>query len=70
MRDPVLEALNRSAEEGYGPGEIDLVINHLRKHRSDLERGIKPKKDEGPDPFTVLNLPPPKLDLSNRRRTI
>lgn len=45
--DPVLEALNRAAEE-CSPQDIDNVIAYLRKSRAAWENGEKPKKNDAP----------------------
>lgn len=44
MNDPILEALNRAAEE-MSPADIDAVIAHLRKTKLAYDRGEKPKKE-------------------------
>lgn len=44
MNDPVLEALNRAAEE-VTPADVDQVIAYLRKTRQNYESGVKPKKE-------------------------
>jgi len=47
MADPVLEALNRAAEE-LSPADIDNVIAYLRRTKKSSDSGAKPKK-EGAD---------------------
>jgi hypothetical protein len=44
MDDPVLEALNRAADE-VTPVDIDNIIAYLRKQRANFEAGVKPKKE-------------------------
>jgi hypothetical protein len=44
MNDPILEALNRAAEE-LTPQDIDTLIAYYRKTRSQYESGAKPKKE-------------------------
>ncbi|HEX9613646.1 MAG TPA: hypothetical protein VGA05_08530 [Candidatus Bathyarchaeia archaeon] len=55
MNDPVLEALNRSAEE-VTPQDIDQIIAYLRKSKKDFESGAKPKKKGGIDLMKALNI--------------
>jgi len=55
MQDPILEALNRSAEE-VTPQDIDQIIAYLRKSKKDFESGAKPKKEGGIDLMKALNI--------------
>ena len=59
MSDPVLEALNRAADE-VTPEDIDTIIAYLRKARRDFDGGIKPKK-ETPDLMEALRKSAPDL---------
>jgi hypothetical protein len=69
--DPVLEALNRTSEEGWSPGDIDNIIAFLRKSRANFEAGVKPKK-EGAAPIgellAALKIEPPKPSAGFKRR--
>jgi hypothetical protein len=62
MNDPVLEALNRAADE-VSPEDIDQIIAYLRKTRQNFELGIKPKKEGAVSTEEVLN----KLNLGSNR---
>jgi len=44
MNDPILETLNRAAEE-LTPSDIDSIIAYMRKQRANFEAGVKPKKE-------------------------
>jgi hypothetical protein len=44
MSDPILETLNRAAEE-LTPQDIDTIIAYMRKQRTNFESGVKPKKE-------------------------
>ena len=59
MSDPVLEALNRAADE-VSPQDLDTIIDYLRKARRDFDAGVKPKK-EGPDLMEALRKTNPSL---------
>lgn len=63
MMDPVLEALNRSAEE-HTPEDIDAIIAFLRKSYHAYVAGEKPKKEgDGVDVAAVLKIEPKLLGL-------
>ena len=66
MSDPVLEALNRAAEE-VTPADLDRIIAHLRKHRKDYEAGVKPKKADDIDLVKALKIEKPKIEGFVRR---
>jgi len=53
--DPVLEALNRHAEETTD-ADIDHIIAYLRKQRGQWERGEKVTKGEAPDLGKLLKV--------------
>jgi len=56
MSDPVLEALNRAAEE-MSPADIDVVIAYLRKTKKSFDFGAKPKKEGADVDLTkILNI--------------
>jgi len=59
MSDPVLEALNRAADE-VTPEDIDTIIAYLRKSRRDFDAGLKPKK-ETPDLMEAIRKSVPDL---------
>ena len=65
--DPVLEALNRAAEE-VTPDDIDRIIAYLRRSRGAYERGEKPKKSDAPELSKLLNLPSPVKFTGTMRR--
>jgi hypothetical protein len=67
MTDPVLEALNRAAEE-VTPADIDIVIDYLRKAKGQWDRGEKPKKNDAPGLDKLLNLPKPVKFSGTMRR--
>ena len=54
--DPVLEALNRQAEE-VTPEDIDHIIAYLRKQKGQWDKGEKVTKGKGPDLGKLLNIP-------------
>jgi len=64
MSDPVLEALNRAAEERT-PEDVERVIAYLRKTRQNHDAGIKTKKETD----ISLDLAPlkPHFKLDDRR---
>ncbi len=66
MSDPVLEALNRAAEE-VTPSDLDHIIAHLRKHRKDYEGGVKPKKVDDIDLVKALDIKKPEIKGFVRR---
>lgn len=65
-QDPVLEALNRAAEE-VTPQDIDHIIVYLRKARGAWEKGEKPKKNDAPELNKLLKLSPIKVVGTMRR---
>ena len=70
MNDPVLEALNRAADE-VEPEDIDKIIAYLRKTRAQFESGVKPKKEgevSAEEVLKALNIKP-KLPEGFTRRT-
>lgn len=66
MNDPVLEALNRAAEE-VTPQDLDKIILYLRKSKKDYESGAKPKKEGEVDLIKALGIGP-KVPEGFKRR--
>lgn len=68
MSDPVLEALNRSADE-CSPEDLDQIIAFLRKSYKANQNGEKPKKDEvsRDQVMSVLKIPQPTISGLKRR---
>jgi hypothetical protein len=64
MSDPILETLNRSAEE-ITPEDIDVIIAYMRKQRANFEAGVKPKKADDVDVVASLGI---KKEIKNLDR--
>lgn len=70
MSDPVLEALNRAADETT-PEDIERIIAYLRKSRAQYEGGAKPKKEgaaSAEELIKALAISPPKASPGFKRR--